>query len=189
MTRRNVMIHFRSERSGLSMDGMPVFFEGSEPAMPPVSEDVDEELDNEADEIESHLRDLLSKKEDEPEISEMLVEGRLVTTSRRVELVYEELLDAQFGSTVTKIGFDRDYSNMISMLRSGAIDTAMVFENKHRHICIYNAPAASFEVCINTLRVDNRLLTDGILMLDYYMEIRGVQTDHCKLTLTVRESV
>jgi uncharacterized beta-barrel protein YwiB (DUF1934 family) len=181
------MISFRSERSGLSMDGLPVFFEGSEP-LPPQNDDLLDDMDEE-NEIEAHLRDLLSKKEDTPEISEMLVEGRLVTTSRRVELVYEELLDAQFGSTVTKIGFDRNYPSMISMLRSGAIDTAMVFENRHRHICIYNAPAASFEVCINTYKVDNRLLTDGVLVLDYYMEIRGVQTDHCKLTLTVKESV
>ena len=189
MTRRNVMISFHSERSGLSMDGLPVFFEGGDPLPMQDSDDDSADDSEEENEIEAHLRELLSKKEDEPEISEMLVEGRLITTLRRVELVYEDLLDAQFGSTVTKIGFDRNYPNMISMLRSGAIDTAMVFENRHRHICIYNAPGASFEACINTYKVDNRLLTDGVLVLDYYMEIRGVQTDHCKLTLTVRDTV
>lgn len=188
MTRRSVMIHFRSERAGLFMDGLPVFFESMEPFLPEADYDGTEEDIEEAG-IEAHLRELLSHGEEKPEESEMLVEGRLITTARRVELVYEELLDAQFGATVTKIGFDRSYPQMISMLRSGAIDTAMVFENKHRHICIYNAPGASFEVCINTLKVDNRLLTDGILNLDYYMEVRGVQTDHCKLTLTVRDLV
>ena len=188
MTRRNVMIRFCSERAGLAMDGLPSVLDGGEPLPPEDLDELDPEETDEENEIEEHLRELLSQKEEEPQVSDMLVEGRLVTTSRRVELVYEELIDAQFGSTVTKIGFDRDYPQMIGMLRSGAIDTAMMFEGGRRHICIYNAPGTSFEVCINTYRVDNRLLTDGYLFIDYYMEIHGVQTDHCKITITLSDS-
>ena len=176
MTRREVMIHIRSVRAGLMIGGMPMPFNGGEETF--------DELEEE--ETEQHFEELLSTAEAEPEVSEMLVEGRLITTTRRVELVYDEMLDPAFGPSVTKIGFDRDRPEMISMLRSGAVSTAMIFESKLRHICIYNAPAVGFEVCISTVRVDNRLLTDGILTLDYYMEIHGVQTEHCKLTVTVK---
>lgn len=179
MTRRKVMIRFVSERSGLSMDGLPVLFDGGE------VEAFDFESDAEAD---ARFEQLFGSGEDRPEVSEMLVEGRLITTTHRVELVYEELLSDGLGSSVTKIGFDRACPEMITLQRSGAVNTAMVFEDRKRHICIYNAPAVGFEVCISTVRVDNRLLTDGKLILDYYMEIHGVQTEHCKLELTVQNT-
>ena len=181
MTRREVMIHIHAEHSGLTLGGMPLFLDGAANGS-----DSFEEL--EEAENEQHFRELLSTTEAEPEISEMLVEGRLITTTRRVELIYEEMLEPEFGPSIVKIGFDRDRPAMISMLRSGAVSTAMIFENKLRHICIYNAPAVGFEVCISTVRVDNRLLTDGILALDYYMEIHGVQTEHCKMTITIKNN-
>lgn len=177
MTRRNVMIRFLSTRSGLFRDGAPVLFDGGNDT------DIDYEDDEEQ---ESYIDSLFSDNEDEPEVSEMLVEGRLITTTHRVELVYEELLSDGMGSTVTKICFDRSCPEMVSMLRSGAINTALVFENKKRHLCIYNIPSAvGFEICISTVKVDNRLLSDGVLILDYYMEVHGVQTDHCKLEITL----
>ena len=179
MTRRKVMIQFLSERSGLSMDGLPVLFEGK----------AEEHFEYEDEETEeARLEQLFASGEEQPEVSEMLVEGRLITTTHRVELVYEEAFSSELGSTITKIGFDRAAPELITMLRSGAASTALVFENRRRHICIYNIPSAGFEVCISTVAVDNRLLTDGVLSLDYYMEIHGVQTDHCKLQLTIRDT-
>lgn len=181
MTRREVMVLIHSEHAGLSMNGLPVFLEGSAED----GFDVDDGMDEA--ENEAYFQNLLTKTENEPEVSEILAEGRLITTSRRVELVYEKFLSSEFGPTVTKIGFDREHPEMITLLRSGVVDTAMVFENKLRHICVYNAPAVGFEVCIRTAKVDNRLLTDGVLFLDYYMEIHGVQTERCKLTLSIRD--
>lgn len=180
MTRRKVMIRFLSKRSGLSMDGLPVLFEGEDREIFDCEEETEEETD-------AHFEDLFSSAEDAAEESEMLVEGRLITTAHRVELLYEEDFSSDLGTSVTKLGFDRACPEFITMLRSGAVNTALVFEHKKRHVCIYNAPAAGFEVCISTVSVDNRLLTDGILTLDYYMEIHGVQTDHCKLQLSIRD--
>lgn len=177
-----------STRSGLSKNGMPLFFEG-DAGDPYADEALDEEALEEDDPRENaHFEDLFSSAEDEPEVTEMLVEGRLVTTTHRVELMYEELHEDGLGSSITKIGFDRACPEMITLLRSGVIRTALVFENKKRHLCIYNVPSADFEICISTVLVDNRLLTDGILNLDYYMEIHGVQTDHCKMELTIRDT-
>ena len=164
------MIRFWTERSGLSMDGVPMQNGFDEPI-------------GEGDE---RLDELMAMGEEEPETGEMLVEGRLITTTHRVELVYEEELSSEFGPTLTRIGFDRACPEMITMLRSGAVNTAMVFEDRRRHICIYNAPAVGFEVCISTVKVENRLLDEGSLLLDYYMEIHGVQTEHCRIELTIQ---
>ena len=193
MTRRNVMIRMCSKRSGLLMDGMTVFFEG-DGQMREYYDDADASCDADAEEQndgqespEAAFRSLLNSGEEEPEITEMMVEGRLITTTHRVELIYEEELLDGFGTSLTKIGFDRACPSLITLLRSGAVNTSLVFENKKRHICIYNVPAAGFEICISTVLVDNRLLTDGVLVLDYYMEVHGVQTDHCRLELTLTD--
>ena len=178
MTRRKVMIRFLSERAGLSMNGLPVLVQGGSGDR--------FAYENEAEE-EERLEELLSAGEETPEVSEMLVEGRLITTTHRVELVYEELL-SDIGPTITKIGFDRAAPELVTMLRSGASSTALVFEDRRRHICVYNIPSTGFEICISTAEVDNRLLTDGVLKLDYYMEVHGVQTDHCRLEITVQDT-
>ena len=76
MTRREVMIHIHAEHSGLTLGGMPLFLDGAANGS-----DGFEELEDA--ENEQHFRELLSTTEAEPEISEMLVEGRLITTTRR----------------------------------------------------------------------------------------------------------
>lgn len=162
------MIRLLSERSGLPVNGM----------FGTASDGVDD----------VRIEELMEMEEETPDVGEMLVEGRLITTTHRVELVYEESFSGEFGTTLTRIGFDRACPEMITMLRSGAVNTAMVFEDRKRHICIYSVPAVNFEICIGTVRVENRLLEEGRLLLDYYMEIHGVQTEHCKLEITVRDT-
>ncbi len=174
MTRRKVMIHILTHRAGLTM---PPFFEDVY-----ALDHIDEQGDN------AHIENLFACSEDEPEVSELLVEGRLVTTTHRVELLYVEDFSSDMGTSTTRIGFDRAAPELITMLRSGAVSTALVFENKRRNICIYNAPSVGFEICISTVKVENELLEKGRLTLDYYVEIHGTQTDHCKLEITVRDA-
>ena len=119
-----------------------------------------------------------------PEEAEMMMEGRLVVTSRRAELTYHESELTGMEGAITKIGFDTDHPELISMLRGGSVSTAMIFEPHQRHICLYNTPFSSFEVCIHTLEVKNRLLEDGEIYLDYLIEIHGARTERCRMTLT-----
>lgn len=122
----------------------------------------------------------------EPEVMELLLEGRLVTAGERAELVWQESeLTGMEGST-TKIGFAFDAPGLVSMLRSGSVNTALVFEAGRRHTCIYNTPFSAFEVCVQGLEVDNRLLADGTLVLDYLIEVRGNRTERCRMEITFR---
>ena len=38
---------------------------------------------------------------------------------------------------------------------------------------------------MQTLEVSNRLLSEGVLYIDYLLEIHGARTERCKMTLTV----
>lgn len=169
MTKRNVMIHMFTSRLEL---GGSLF-------------DDEEENEEEEQEIEErfHLSELLGEM---PEPTEMLMEGRLLTSTKRVELVYEESELTGMEGSLTAIGFDRANPELVSMMRTGTVRTALTFEEGRRHICVYNTPYSNFEVCVHALSVENKLLSDGILKLDYLVEIHGAQAEHCRMTIEVR---
>ncbi|MBE6634216.1 MAG: DUF1934 domain-containing protein [Ruminococcaceae bacterium] len=170
LTKKNVMITMKTLRQGLSVS---LFGRAEEPIE-------EEDLPVEED------REDYDPEFDAPEESEIMTEGYLIKTSNRIDLIYKEgELTGMEGST-TKIGFHPDYPTLVSMLRSGVVNTALVFEPQRRHHCVYNTPFSSFEVCVHTLEVRNDLPNGGELYLDYLIEIHGAKTERCKMTVTVR---
>ena len=121
-----------------------------------------------------------------PEPTEMLMEGTLLISDFRVELLYAESELTGMQGSVTAIGFEPLNPGLVSMVRTGPVRTAMTFEEGKRHICLYNTPFSEFEVCVRTIKVNNRLLQENKLELDYLIEIHGAQAEHCKMTVTVR---
>lgn len=142
----------------------------------------------EQDEIQEEdlIKNLMPQCEEEP--SEMLMEGRLVTSPSRVELIYEEGELTGMEGSVTSIGFDRGAPYLISMMRTGLVSTAMVFEKGKRHLCLYNTPFSEFEICVHALQVENRLLQEGYLYIDYLIEVHGAQAERCKMTIRVQSN-
>ncbi len=170
MTKRNVMIDILTSRIEMNMS---LFAEEPE--------------NEEIEEISQSFEDILKNVTGEmPEPTEMLMEGRLLTSTHRVELVYAESELTGMEGSMTAIGFDRANPELVSMMRTGPVRTAMTFEEGKRHICIYNTPFSEFEVCVRTIKVKNRLLEENTLELDYLIEIHGAQAEHCKMTVTVR---
>ena len=165
MTKRNVMISIHSSR----MEICGHWFE----------QDDEEELDFES--FHAPMTEM-------PEPTEVLVEGRLVTNRSRVELVYEESELSGMGGSVTSIGFERSNPGLVSMMRTGTVYTAFVFEEGKRHISVYDTPFSSFQICVRTLRVENQLLTEGRIYLDYLIEIHGAQAEHCRMTITAKNT-
>lgn len=164
MTKREVMIRIETVRQELA-DSL---FEDQNAADEPMEDEWDD------------------GQEFEP--AEMLMEGRLITGSDRVELVYSESELTGMEGSVTTVGFFRNDPTLVSMMRTGMVRTALVFEPNKRHICLYNTPFSEFEICVHTLHVDNRLLRDGVLYLDYLIEVHGARAEHCKMTLTLAPS-
>lgn len=126
---------------------------------------------------------------DENEPIEILTEGSLhVTKEGRVTLSYEETELSGMEGARTSVVFDRKSEGLVTMMRSGSVNTALVFEEGSRHICVYQTPYMPFELCVHTLKVDNRLLSEGRLYLDYIIEFRGAKAEHNLFTLTVKDS-
>lgn len=168
--KRNVMIRIRTIRTGISAS---LF---------------DEELpeDESAEEWEEEQPETAAAPSDEEaEDTELLMEGRLISNPFRVELVYEESELTGMEGSISTVGFDRSAPGLITMLRSGPVSTALVFEEGKRHTCVYDTPFSNFDVCVVTRRVRNDILRSGVLELDYLIEIHGAQAEHCRMTLTV----
>lgn len=166
-TKKNVMIKIFTTRMALNQSLFAEAGEGEEL-------EYDEELPFDGDGEES-------------ETSELWMEGRMVTGPERVELVYEESELSGMEGSVSTIGFDRSNPGLVSMIRTGLVSTALVFEEGKRHICVYHTPFSEFEVCAAAKRVENRLLTDGVIELDYVIEVHGAQAERCRMTISVHE--
>ena len=170
MTTQNVMIDILTSRIEMNLS---LFSEEPE--------------NEEAEELSQSFEEMLKNRKGEmPEPTEMLMEGKLLVAGHRVELVYAESELTGMQGSVTAIGFEPSNPDLVSMVRTGPVRTAMTFEEGKRHICLYNTPFSEFEVCVRTLKVNNRLLEENKLELDYLIEIHGAQAEHCKMTVTVR---
>ena len=140
---------------------------------------------------------LFSKEEDEalpyelggqtpePEQVELRSLGTRVTENGRTQISYAETEATGMEGSTTAISYQTDEPGVVSMLRQGTVSTALVFEEGKRHHCLYQTPYMPFEICVRTLKVDNRLTEEGKLELDYIIEIRGAKAERTKFSMEV----
>jgi uncharacterized beta-barrel protein YwiB (DUF1934 family) len=121
--------------------------------------------------------------QNEPETIEIHSLGTMSTKEGRVEIAYEETEATGMEGATTAVSFLLDQTGVVSMVRDGAVSTVLVFETGKRHHCIYQTPFMPFEVCVHTLKVENRLLENGFLNLDYMIEIRGARAERTKFRM------
>lgn len=158
MTKRNVTVKIETKRSELVSS---------------LFENADLELPEEAG---------FAHDEDE---AEFCTEGRLITNANEVRLLYEESELSGMENSIACLSFLRESPGILTMTRSGEVNTALVFEEGRRHICVYHTPFMDFEVCIKSFLVKNALLETGRIDLDYIVEIHGAKAERCRMTITV----
>ncbi len=126
---------------------------------------------------------------------EMFTEGEMTVIpdpavgASTVAIIYRESeLTGMEGATST-VTYRTDDRGLLTMLRSGTVKTALTFRAHHRAICTYDTPYMPFQIGIHALIVDNRLDTDGELLLDYLIEIKGGVAERCTMRMTVTTPV
>ncbi len=146
-----------------------------------------EQMLSDADESDLYSAPDITEDDDAPQSMEMFSDGRLRLTEDAYSLSYEESALTGMEGTSAQIFFRKDQPTLVTMLRSGAVSTALVFEPGKRHICAYRTPYMTFEVCVHTLSVANHLCEGAsTLDLDYIIELRGAQAERCRLHLEVK---
>lgn len=119
----------------------------------------------------------------EPESVELSVVGRCTTENGRIQISYDETEATGMDGSVTSVSFLIDQPGIVSMIREGQVSTVLVFEAGKRHHCVYNTPFMPFEVCVHTVKVENRLSDGGYLNLDYMIEIRGARAERTRFCM------
>lgn len=126
-----------------------------------------------------------SGEESAPEKSEFFAMGKLVETDDRLEIVYEEDAFTGMEDSVTSIGFAKNQPEIVTMTRYGLVKAALVFEKGKRHLSVYQTPFSEFELSVCALSVQNLLLREGIINLDYITELHGARTERCKMKIVI----
>lgn len=131
------------------------------------------------------ISEVLSEYDNE-DLIETSVYGEFSTQGGVFTLKYDEE-SQNMGATHTKLEFSLDAPERISIVRTGAIDTFMVYEKSKRSVCVYNTGIMPFEVCIFTRDITNELLEKGYLEIDYLVEIKGACAQQTTLKMEVEK--
>ena len=136
--------------------------------------DVDE--DRAFDENEIH---------EQSDILEMNMFGKLCEDEDTVTITYDETEATGMEGATAIISFRKSSPEMVTMTREGAVSATLVFEEGKRHHSLYKTPFMPFEVGVYTKTVDNLILVNGILNLDYIVEIRGAKAERTKFKMQI----
>ena len=127
------------------------------------------------------------KPQEDDGLIEIFTEGSFRITPDRVSISYDETEITGMEGSRTTLSFNKSTPELVTMTRTGSVNTALVFEPKKRHICTYNTPYMPFEICVRTLSLDNRIESDGEISIEYIIEIRGATAERNSLLLKIFE--
>ena len=128
-------------------------------------------------------------QDNETDKMEMFTEGLMKVDGERVEISYEETEMSGMAGTVTRLIFDTGLLDTVTMMRNGPVKVTMVFQKGLRHVCLYDTGIIPFELVLTTSYVDNRLLTEGELYIDYTTELAGTSRAVTRMKMRVWDAL
>lgn len=170
-----VKIHLKSKISSLLFD---------DTTRPLVVEDEDGELALVGN--TPAVADTVSE-EAECDIIEAVTDGVLSVEGDSFTVSYTESEESGMGGSTTKICFERELPEVITMVRCGQVSSAMLFDpSDARRICTYDTGIMPIELAVNTKRVKNSITErGGDVLLEYTVEMRGMQTQRTLMEFSV----
>jgi len=104
-----------------------------------------------------------------------------------VEISYMENEDDEQLKTLAKIIFPPENPDLVVMNKEGAMSAFLSFEEGKTHICIYETPFMPLKVYVYANLVDNRLLSDGQLRLNYILNLNDTAPQHFAVDVRIKE--
>ncbi len=105
---------------------------------------------------------------------------------REILLCYQESEASGMQGSTTAMTYRSDRPAEITMRRSGSVKTTMSFCTGTLATATYQTAYMPFDIALYTLAIDNRLGSDGVLILDYIMEARGGSATRCRMRVEVQ---
>jgi len=116
---------------------------------------------------------------------ELVTRGSLDREGSMLTLQYEESELTGLEGTLTTIQVEPE---RVTMLRTGQVNTQMVFQEGRRHLAMYNTPYGAMTVGVNTRHLYAELGEDGgEIEIDYNIEIDHTVTGRNIFRINVKK--
>ena len=104
-----------------------------------------------------------------------------------IEISYMENEDDEQLKTQAKIIFSRENPSLVIMTKEGAMSAFLSFEEGKTHICTYDTPFMPIKVYVNASLVENKLLEEGTLKLNYILNLNDCAPQHFSVEVKIKE--
>lgn len=105
-----------------------------------------------------------------------------------VDITYMENEDDETLKTRSRIIFNTRDTGLVAMTKEGAMKAILSFEEGKTHICTYDTPFMPIKVYVESIRVDNRILENGYLKLNYIVNLNDTPPQHFLVEVKIREN-
>ena len=121
------------------------------------------------------------------DVYEYSAEGELTVDEGTYTIRYNEPESVGMDNCETSIIVSEDSKETVTMSRTGSVSMACRFDSKdRRQLCCYETSVIPVEFFIQTRKVYHNIKSDGgSILLDYCIEIRGVNAERTKMFLEV----
>ena len=104
-----------------------------------------------------------------------------------IEISYMENEDDEQLKTQAKIIFSRENPALVIMSKEGAMSAFLSFEEGKTHICTYDTPFMPIKGYVNASLVENKLLEEGSLKLNYILNLNDCAPQHFSVEVKIKE--
>ena len=111
-----------------------------------------------------------------------------VNREGNVEISYWENEDDEALKTLSKIIFNPCDPDLVVMTKEGAMSAILSFEEGKTHVCTYKTPFMPIKVYVTASLVDNRLLCDGYLGLNYVLVLNDTPPQRFSVKVAAKEA-
>ncbi len=131
------------------------------------------------------------KEEESENVSEVSLATEAVIETNahgNIEISYRENEDDPQITSLSKIIFSPKEPKLVLMEKQGAISSLLSFEESKTHICEYETPFMPFKIYVSTEKVENSLLQDGKLKLEYVLNINDTPPQRFLIRVAIKDA-
>lgn len=104
----------------------------------------------------------------------LITEGAFYKKNKKYYLMYDESELSGIENSKTTLKIEKD---VVTLIRTGASPTQMIFEQDEHHIGLYNTPFGSYTVGVKTKNIENNITEfGGTLKLLYDIDLNYEKT-------------
>jgi uncharacterized beta-barrel protein YwiB (DUF1934 family) len=126
-----------------------------------------------------------SRTSPEAQKSEQITAGRYHDDGTRISVAYRESELTGLEGSEAILAFFKNEPQVVTLQRTGSVKTLLRFEAGQQHSCVYQTAIMPFDVCLSCNGVQNLLEQEGILTLDYVVEVKGGTPERVRMKVTL----